>query len=128
MCSSDLIGAKAQLVVEIVDAAQFTVAFSPRPGVSVGDPVFASDIDAGQTPRLRYYIKTQDSNAGPNGFRIDPETAQLTVDEAYLNYEDRTTYTIVVGTVDVVFVLMAQHHHLVTLITKVFLKPMADAV
>jgi hypothetical protein len=94
------IGAKAQLVVEIVDAAQFTVAFSPRPGVSVGDPVFASDIDAGQTPRLRYYIKTQDSNAGPNGFRIDPETAQLTVDEAYLNYEDRTTYTIVVGTVD----------------------------
>jgi hypothetical protein len=39
-------------------------------------------------------------NAGSKGFQIDAETAQLTVDQAYLNYEERTTYTIVVGAID----------------------------
>ena len=80
-------------------AAQITVTYSPRPGRDVGPPIISTDVDGGQTSRLRYYIKTQDPSE-PRGFTIDASTGQVSINEVYLNFERKTSYTLTVGAVD----------------------------
>ena len=70
------------------------VAEDASPGDNVGDPVTATDADAGQT--LSYAIKS--GNTG-DVFAIDGSTGQITVAGA-LDHEDTETYTLTVTATD----------------------------
>ncbi|MBC6410523.1 MAG: cadherin repeat domain-containing protein [Ekhidna sp.] len=70
------------------------VAEDASPGDNVGDPVTATDADAGQT--LSYAIKS--GNTG-DVFAIDGNTGQITVAGA-LDHEDTETYTLTVTATD----------------------------
>jgi hypothetical protein len=86
----------------VEDAALWNFVFSPRPGQLVGAPIKAHDPDDGQTERLVFSVHDQMQFEGDlfEHFSIDSVSGQIAVRNAYINFEDKNTYTITVGASD----------------------------
>ena len=76
-----------------VETASRTIAENTTTGVAIGDPVTATDPDAGDTPA--YTLGGTDANF----FDIDASTGQLQT-QAALDYETRSSYTVTVTASD----------------------------